>query len=300
MRRVSIETLQPAKVTIEGSKRNIAICASSTLLADAIAGNIEAKSIPADSLIENILFSLKYLLEKEPGYEDSKISVHTATPDKPFVNDPDFDILVHLEKLQIKNQYYGQQYGYPDFEWEAYIYMTYTAQWSLYRKGEKTDWYNDTDLIVITSNRYETKAEAVENLPEARDAWWDLGIVLAKNYVERITPQWRTGTRYIYMINRFPELSTLAYKAMGTDNYARAFDVWETMLLSCRKKGQKQAKSQIIYNMAVACEFQNDLEQAVDFTKQSVALKPKYVFSSYLKLLNSRQEHQSTLDRQIN
>jgi hypothetical protein len=296
MRKIPIETLQPAKVFFEGSTKNIAICASKTLFADAIANHLEAKSIPADSLVENILFSLKTLWEQAPGYENSQFSVYIA--DEPPVNS-DFDITVYLEKLQITNKYYGQQYDF--FEWEAYIYVVYIAKWLIYYKsGEQIDAYTKDDMIVLQSGIYDTKAKAVESLPDARDAWWDLGIVLAQDYITRVTPQWQKGTRYIYMVNKFPELSMLAYRAMETDNYVRAFDIWETMLMSCRKRGQKQTKSQIIYNMAIACEFQNYLEQAVDLTEKSASLKQKYITGSYLKLLKNRQEYQSILDRQFN
>jgi len=75
MRYCPIETLQPAKITIESpQKKNIVICASQTLLTEAIISNNTSSVLPTDSLIANILFSLLQLWRQAPGYEDAQIS----------------------------------------------------------------------------------------------------------------------------------------------------------------------------------------------------------------------------------
>jgi len=296
-RRCPIETLQPAKLTLHGSKNNIAICAPQTLLAEAVMSNITAAGVSADSLIANILFTLQHFWEEAPGFEDTQFFVHIVKDDElpAFSN---IDLVVQLYGLHISNTYYGQQYGF--FEWEAYLYVQYMAKWSVRDKsGKLIDEYTDRDLMVWPSGIHEGKAEAVEKLPDVKDAWWDMGIALAKNYVTRIVPQWQTGVRDIYMINKFPELSQKAYKAMQNNGYARAFDVWENMLMTCRKKGQKKIKSQITFNMAVACEFQNQLDEAIRWVQRSAELNPKSKTSYYIKLLRERKQQQTQLDLQI-
>ena len=99
------------------------------------------------------------------------------------------------------------------------------------------------------------------------------------------------------MINKFPELSQKAYTAMQNNGYARAFDIWENMLLSCRNR-HKKTKSQIAFNMAVACEFQNQLDQAIDWAQRAVNLNGKPRTVNYLHLLNERTQHQVKLDIQ--
>ena len=100
------------------------------------------------------------------------------------------------------------------------------------------------------------------------------------------------------MVNKYPELSQMAYTAMLNDGYVRAFNIWETMLLSCRKKGQKKRKSQITHNLAVSCEYQNQLEQAIHWAKQSTTLKQKNRTVNYLKLLQKREQDRIKLDIQ--
>jgi len=297
MRHCPIETLQPARWTYEGSKNNIAICASQTLLSDAIRANTSATGVPADSLIANILFSLQRLWEEAPGYEDARFFIHlTPTNEQPETSND--DMVVWLKDLQIKNQYYGQQYSF--YEWEVYLYVSYVAKWVVYSKsGTLIDEYTDRDLMIWPSSRYVSKSEAVENLPDVKDAWWDLGIALAKNYINRIAPQWQKEMRAIFLINKFPELSKQAYSAMQNEGYARAFDIWENMLLSCRKRGQKKTKSQITYNMAVACEFQNQLDDAIYWAQRSVNLNLKPKTAHYLNFLRERKQHQTKLDQQI-
>ena len=296
MRHCPIETLQPAQLTYEGSKNNIAICASQTLFSDALRSNENATGVPTDSLIANILFSLQHLWEEAPGYEDAQFFIHiTPTDDPPEVSD--FDLLVWLDKLQIKNSYYGQQYSF--YEWEAYLYVHYTIKWVVHSKaGTLIDEYIDRDLMVWPSGIRTGKSEAVMNLPDVKDAWWDMGIALAQKYIVRLVPQWNEGVRYIYMVNKFPELSRQAYTSMLNDGYVRAFDIWENMLLACRKKGQKRTKSQITYNMAVACEFQNQLEEAIYWAQRSANLNLKYRTANYLNLLRERIQHQTKLDQQ--
>jgi len=296
MRYCPIETLQPARWTYEGAKNNVAVCASQTLLSDAIRANTSAFDVPADSLIANILFSLQHLWKEAPGYENTQFFVHiTPTNEQPETSD--FDMVVFLSDLQIKNQYYGQQYSF--YEWEVFLYVNYVAKWLIYNKsGTLIDELTDRDLMIWPSGRYAGKSESVENLPSVKDAWWDLGIALAQNYIERIAPQWHKGARTIFMINKFPELSRQAYSAMQNDGYARAFDIFENMLLSCRKKGQKRIKSQITYNMAVACEFQNQLDDAIHWAQRSANLNLNSRTARYLNLLRERKQQQTKLDLQ--
>jgi len=295
MRNCPIETLQPAKLTFETPKNNIALFASETVLAEAIATNETAIDIPADSLIANILFSLQRYWEKAPGYEDTHFSIYINNTDSLY-GASDFDLVVRLDRLQIKNAYYGQQYAFN--VWEAYLYIQYMAKWSIRDKsGVLVDEYTDRDLHAWPSGLQEGKLDAVEHLPEVKDAWWDIGITLAHNYAARIAPQWQTGMRTIYMVNKFPDLSQQAYTAMQNDAYARAFGIWETMLLSCRNR-HKRIKSQITYNMAVAYEFQNQLDQAIYWAQRSANLNNKNKTVNYLKLLRERQQYQTKLDLQ--
>jgi hypothetical protein len=297
IRHCPIETLQPAKVTIESSKNSIAICAPQTLLAEAIMSNGSAVEVQADSLIANILFSLKHFWEKAPGYENTKFFIYNMSSDE-LPGASNFDLTVQLDRLQIKNTYYGQEYGY--VEWEAYLHVNYVAKWSIHNaSGTLLDEYTDRNLMDWRSGIRTGKAQAVTGLPAVKDAWWDMGIVIARNYADRIVPRWQTGVRNIYLINKFPELSQQAYSAMLNDGYARAFDIWEIMLMQCRKRGQKRIKSRITHNIAVACEFQNQLDKAIYWAQRSVNLNIQSQTVRYLNLLREREQHQLKLDLQL-
>ena len=295
-----IETLQPAHLSFEGSRKNIAICATQTILSEAINSNVTIKGMATDSLIANILTTLLHFWKDAPGFKDAQIQffIHITPTDK-LPEPSQFDLTVRLEQLHIHNSYYGQQYSF--FEWEAYLYVNYAAKWTIHSKsGALVDEHIDRDVIEWSSGLHSGKAEAVMALPNVKDAWWDMGIALAQNYATRIMPRWKTGTRQIYMINKYPDLAMQAYKAMQNDAHARAFDIWENMLLSCRKNRQKKIKSQITYNMAVACEFQNQLEESIYWTQRSVNLNVTTRNAAYLNLLRERQRQQSLLDQQIN
>ena len=298
MRHCPIETLQPAKLTLEGAKKNIVVCAPQTLLSDAILSNSSVTNVPSDSLIANALFSLLNIWVNAPGYKDAHITFHVIKNDE-LLKISNYDLMVQLESLQIKNTYYGQEYSY--VEWEAYLHVNYMAKWTIRdASGTLLDEYTDRNLMEWHSGMCTGKMEAVMNLPDVKDAWWDMGIVIARNYAARILPRWQAGTRDIYMINKFPELSQQAYTAMLNDGYVRAFNIWENMLMQCRKRGQKKAKSRINYNMAVAWEFQNQLDEAIYWAQRSANLNLNTQTVNYLNLLRERKQDQIKLDRQIN
>ncbi len=293
-----IETLQPAKVVLPQQKQSILIYASSQLLSDAILSNEGTSGIPADSLIMNILQSLKSFWNQAPGFEEASISV-LVTDDQVTPSTSHFDLVTRLDRLQIRNTYYGEQYYYQG--WEAFIHVHYAAEWSTFDKtGKQLDEYTDRDLIVWPSGIRMSKAEAVLNLPRIYDTWWDTGIALARNYAKRIAPQWQTDIRNIYMLNKFPDLSEQAYTAMQNNGYNRAFNIWDDMLTACRKKGQKKIKSQIAYNMAVACEFENHLDEAITWVQKSINYSSNLTNTGYLLLLKDRQQQILLLDQQLN
>jgi len=299
LRSIPIETLQPATLTFEGARTVISINAPQTLFSDAITNNSTAVNIQPDSLITNIIRSLRQIWEEAVGFENAQFTEKITASDSISEDFSNYDLTIQLENLRINNAYYGQQYGF--FEWEAYLYAHYTTKWLIYNnEGALIDEYTDFDLVIWSSGIHANKEDAVAGLPRVNDAWWDLGIAVARSYSARIMPQWQTEMRYIYMINKFPELSQTAYRAMQNDSYARAFDVWENMLFSCRKKGQKKTKSQITYNMAIASEFNNNLEQAIFWTRRSLNLKFNNRTFNYLNILNVREQQRIKLDEQIN
>ena len=298
-RNIQIETLQPARLTIDGARNNIAVVTSQTLLDESVnASEGLAVNVPTDSLIRNILFSFQYFLETMPGYENATFTAFTTTTEE-LADYSDFDLLAQLDRLQINNAYYGQQYSF--YEWEAFLYVHYAANWTLRNNsGAIIDDYTDRDLLIWRSGIQPGKAEAVNNLPAMKDAWWDTGIALAQRHALRIAPNWQKSSRTIYMINKFPELSQLAYRAMQNDAYMRAIDMWESMLMLCRKNGQKNMKSQIYYNLAVAFEFQNQLEQALHWAQRSANQKSRTKTTNYINYLKERQRNQILLDGQLN
>ena len=289
IRSLPIETLQPARVNFEMPQKNISISVSPSLMAET---EMFPEAVNADSLVANILFSLKNFLENMHTYQNIEILVSLDVPPNP-------DMLLLLDELRLNNTYYGQQYAF--LEMEAFLHVHFTARWLIVNNlGQQINQFTDRDLMIWRSGIQSDRDAAINNLPDVKDAWWDTGITIAERFANRITPQWRRGSRHIYMFDdKFPELSQSAFIAMNNDAYWRALDIWENMLMSCRKKGQKKLKSRIIYNKAVAFEFLNQLEHAIYLAQQSVALKNEYRNSNYLRILKERQEHANILDTQM-
>jgi hypothetical protein len=296
MRECSIETLQPAQVLLDVPKQKIAVFASPTLFSDAMLSNVGTSDIYADSLISNILHSLKFFIEQSPGFAQADVSTFFVDQAEQIPEQFNYDWFIGLNRLQISNTYYGK---YSFLAWESFLHVHYAATWSIQNKEKTfTEDYADRDLQIWRSG-VDYGANLRANLPSIDDAWWDLGITIAHSCADYIAPHWQEETRSICMVNKFPDLSAQAYKAMLHEGYARAFDMWEEMLILCPKNGQRRAKSQITYNMAVTSEFEHKLDDAVKWAQQSVNYSANNANINYLQLLQKRKSQHLMLDRQI-
>jgi hypothetical protein len=304
MRELSIETLQPARVDISGQKQNIVFCASPAVLSNAVSSNEGTAGISVDSLILNLLYSLKSEWEKAPGFEGTTFSIAVTANADSVLQTSKYDWMVSLDRMEVKNtyngEYSGMEYAYY-WEWEAFMHVYYTVEWSVRSKsGRELDRYTERDLLLWSSGIQSSHAGAILNLPGISDAWWDMGIVLAQNYTKRLTPQWKKENRNVYIIGKYLQLSEQASTAVQNNGYTRAFNIWEDMLISCRKKGQKKRKSKISHNMAVACEYANMLNESLYWVQKSINYHSTPINRDYLYQIKERIEQSKILDQQIN
>jgi tetratricopeptide (TPR) repeat protein len=281
VREYPLETLQPASLVLNEPNRSIALYAPSSLFDYSVMANEEvSEDISTDSLTFNILYSLKNFIENAPGFGNSTVNVFIA--DNPAQVPEEADWYVGVTRLQIANTYYSVPY-----HWEAKFYAHYVFVCNVENADKSfSDDFVERDMQDWSSRITEW---GTSQLPSVADAWWDLGIALARTCAEHVTPHWRNETRKIYLISRFNDDSALAYKAMRDNNYNRAFALWEEMLISCRKGKQKKIKSRIAYNLAVVCEMQNQFDDALHWIQQSIAYSANQDNNQYLKKLKERQ-----------
>ena len=297
MRDCQIETLQPAKFTYSKDQVNhVALCASPELLHNSILTNEIIEVMSTDSLIFNILYSLKQTWQSAPGCENMNFTIIVSDQAPP--TDLSFDMIVRLDRILIRNSVYEEQFY--SMEWEAFLQSFYIAEWSLRdRDSQLIDIHAHRDMITWYSGLQKTKSEARDSLPSVYNAWWDIGILAAKYYATRVSPHWQKETRPIYLIPKDKELSEKAYSAMQNNGYERAFHIWEEMLIASKKKGQKRRKGYLTYNMAVARECQNLLDEAIQWSETSAKNSSNSINKDYLSRLKKRMLEREILDRQI-
>ncbi|MDR2039225.1 MAG: DUF6340 family protein [Bacteroidales bacterium] len=309
IREIPIETLQPAKITFKDSRKKIAIYAPPSLLDEAIQSNEATYGVHTDSLINNTLYSLKSLLEKAPGFERTSFAVFVTDDHRKIPQSSDFDYFISLDHLQLKNRHYIEQYSFQT--WEASVEVFYIALWSVRnRDGDIIENYIDRDIrtwfsgiisdwTAAASPSYRVDAVKTK-LPSINDIWWDLGIILARSCTKFLAPHWQKEERAIYMLNKFPELSGLAYTALKNNGHERAINIWEEMLVACRKRGQKKIKGKINYNIAVGHEYMNQLDESIQWLQRSINYSSNKVNTTYLRLLENRKKQSIILDQQTN
>jgi hypothetical protein len=172
--------------------------------------------------------------------------------------------------------------------------------WTLQnRDASITNTQSDNDSQIWLAVSENDGDYMISYLPAIADAWWDLGIAIARSYADYITPYWRMENRHFFMLNKFPDHSLRAHDAMINGNYRKAFDIWEETLMLCGKTGEKRMKSQITLNMAIACELEHRLDEALTWAQRSIGYAINHLNRGYPEFLKYRQEQDSLLRRQI-
>jgi hypothetical protein len=294
MRECLFETLQPAEILFDSPRRSIALYAPAGLFDLSVSSNKGTADIQTDSLVYNLLYSAKFILETSPGFQDSRVYVFLA--DHPDEIPVDCDWYVGFSGLHFRNSTYVRSYAF--WSWEVFL-QVHSALTCTVGKGDRIlSNFEKYDMMEWSAVIGDDDDPALY-LPPVADAWWDASISIARACINHVAPHWQQESRPVFMINRFPDESVLAYMAMKDGNYARAYELWDEMLISCRKRGQKRLKSRIMYNMAVILEMQDRIDDAVQQVRQSIQYSDQSENREYLRILLQRLSQTTELERQI-
>ncbi|MDR1666290.1 MAG: tetratricopeptide repeat protein [Bacteroidales bacterium] len=295
MRECPVETLQPAQISFDSLRRSIAVYAPSGLFDLSVSSNEGTAAIAADSLVYNLLYSVKSYLEQSPGFQKTRVEVFLA--DHPTEIPVACDWYIGFSHLELHNSTYARPHVFFP-SWTVYLQVRSAIVCSVGRDEQVLHSFEKHDLLEWSATIGAGDDPALY-LPSVADAWWDTGIAIARACTDHIAPHWQEEWRPVFMISRFPDDSALAYTAMKDGNYARAYEMWDEMLISCRKRGQKRMKSRILHNMAVTLEMQDRIEDAVQQVRQSIRYSSLPENREYLRLLLQRLSQKTELDKQI-
>ena len=120
-----------------------------------------------------------------------------------------------------------------------------------------------------------------------KQALTEAGISLALDFSEKISTSWESENRVIFSKGS----SKLKEIALLTDNsdWTPAIEAWQNIV---NGSGSKSEKSKALFNLAVACEIQGDIDCAIDYALESYNMAYHPLTYQYLELLETKKKEQ--------
>ena len=144
-----------------------------------------------------------------------------------------------------------------------------------------------TDTIKWSEPAYNL-AQSKRNLPPRKDAVLNAADIAGSNFAEFLVPYWMEVDRMYYKSGQIEMKKT--NELIKQNRWLEAAEIWKKNTTNKNKK--IAAKS--MYNMALACEMNGDMDAAIDWTVKSFYARHKDMYHSgacktYIFLLGQRK-----------
>ena len=157
--------------------------------------------------------------------------------------------------------------------------------------------YQDSDTNEKTSYGQATAKAAVDNIENSVTMVRNIAKNLGNKYGTRIAPTYINVARTYFKkvkgssAEKFEEAARYA----DANEWKRAIAIWEKIA----DKNDKDAASKALFNLAVAYEVNGQLNQALQFARDSYTQYGLKAAKSYMRILENRVADQEVLQRQM-
>ena len=267
---------------------------------DSIYNEIDLPRMAVDNLIRQI--------EKEPTEPKSKTKIidpeyglHSKNEIKDIADSTGAELLLSLDLFASIDGIRYNKRRYTGYETVISIVF-----WSIYDLEEKEliYFYNKLDTVYWkVENIYTTDTnfnKLKKSLPGRKDAVLNAADIAGSNFAEMLVPHWLEVQRMYYKSGHV-ELKK-AEDLMQENKWLDAAEIWKKNVTN--KNKSVAAKS--MYNMALACEIEGNIDAAIDWTVKSFHIfgsknEPHYFnCMNYLQILGQRKIDIRTIERQLN
>ncbi len=184
----------------------------------------------------------------------------------------------------------SEKYIFSSFNLNEATEIVYVLSgWNFYdlKKSEMIYSHIKTDTIEWTEPAYNIK-KAKKVLPPRRDAVLNAANIAGSNFAEFVTPHWIEVERMYYK-SRQVELKQTE-ELIEQNRWLEAAKIWKKN--TTNKNKTIAAKS--MFNMALACEMNGDMDAAIDWAVKSFYARPKDLYHSgacktYIFILGQRK-----------
>ena len=191
--------------------------------------------------------------------------------------------LIEKEPILAFNEEDYSFYSQKSFCYDIMIELVNIATDQIY------DSYLFQDTITWTSHNY-YKELASRDLPTMIEAMADVGKLAAEKYSNRNAPCWVTEERFLYYSNN--KYMREGYKKFIADDLDGAIASWRRLY----EIGTKQLASAAAHNIALAYEFQDDLENSETWLNNSLSLRSNLDTKLYLTKILERKAKRKELE----
>lgn len=161
----------------------------------------------------------------------------------------------------------------------------YRAHWRMYEPVHKTILVDVIEQDTLYWNGYEDDVNRLfAKLPSVKSALVETGIAAAIDLSKHIAPKWELETRYYYKLKNNSIDVAINYAAEG--DWAQALELW----LDSTETGNRQTRSKVMLNVALAYEMLGDIDNAIKWARTSKRTYYREVVNHYYKELLKRKK----------
>ncbi|MBP6978801.1 MAG: DUF6340 family protein [Bacteroidales bacterium] len=313
LRYVEIEELVPADITLPPGIQVIGIVnphfqnGIDTTLSATTADYLDENNLSSTDVMNAVLNGFRDVMDYSPRFfymdirNDGEIPNDTSDyiglsgweKIRQVSHDSVLDALVMVRLLDIVDNLYMTVEEDIDLELAGTIEVTGT--WKLLDPVEMDVLDNFTSTFSSNTLSQTDYLELLFSMRSSRRrAVLDACYVSGQEYAFRITPLWQTTGRKYYT---WPgDVSKQAKEFVSQEDWLSAARIWK----SATSDSKRSISAMACFNMALACEIEDNLEMSLYWAKRSDTLQPyRIATQDYIQLLDQRIKDRAKLDLQM-
>lgn len=166
----------------------------------------------------------------------------------------DADAIITLNRLLLSDML--EDYLTTDEDYYAYLEVHCVSIWHIYMPGQERPTAITLSDTLLWENRDYRRSDAIDALPNRRDALLDMAIYSAQSIGRRLVPHWEQRDRYFYYHS--DKQMQAGMDSLYHKKWEGAIGEW----YSAYERGNTKLKACAAANMASAFEIEGDLRSA--------------------------------------
>ncbi len=177
------------------------------------------------------------------------------------------DAVISLDHIQTEDKI-GQYYS--DYSIISALDVKVVTTWSVHYPN------NTASTFKQFTDEFAWEEESNNGLPERYDALVDACILTGANVADRMVPRWEKQERYFYTPKN--ALMQQAMDSVSVRNWRGAIALWKQAADQSKNNNLKFKASN---NIAIAYEILGDLDNAIEYSQQTINLYPYITIISF-------------------